>query len=77
MTLTGENNKDITLADARISKALMFSSTIEAKLWRVSKQLTMHHVEDCVTLQPVARALHSNVPHSGGAELIRAKTNSI
>lgn len=57
--LTGNYAKDSAIAN----KAMGYPSTPKGYVW--------HHVENGTTMQLIPRELHNNVPHTGGAAVIR------
>jgi hypothetical protein len=73
--LLGENESDARLADEALVKKFKKDLKDRAQVKRLREQLghelTWHHNEDRCTMELVPAALHSNVPHEGGASKIR------
>lgn len=69
--LTGHNSNDFPMVYQWIKDEEGLASLSEAKAFLARNQLTIHHVEDGVTVQLVPSKLHNNTPHLGGAALIK------
>lgn len=69
--LNGKNSNDFPLVDQIIAQKYNLSSQTAAKQWRINNKLTIHHMEDGVSVQLVPTDLHSNVSHLGGAAILK------
>ena len=78
--MTGDNGPDFSAADqifARDKGWLKKDGTPNASesfRYRKKNNLTWHHHEDGTTMQLVPRELHENIPHTGGASLVKNPT---
>ena len=50
-----------------------FITQKEAKDWLSENKITLHHHQDGFTIQFIPTDLHKNIPHSGGASILRNK----
>ena len=66
--------KDFDKVYERVAKQKGLKNKTEAKKYLKDKSLTPHHHQDGKTIELIPTALHSNVPHSGGASVLRNGT---
>jgi hypothetical protein len=73
--LQGENATDVALADEALAEKFKNDFKDRAHVKRLREdaghELTWHHNEDRCTMELIPAALHSKVPHEGGASKIR------
>jgi hypothetical protein len=73
--LTGNNSSDFS----KVYKEMIndpnynFKSQSEVKEWLSDNNITLHHHQDGKAIQLVPTDLHKNIPHSGGASILRNK----
>ena len=63
--------KDFDKVYERVAKQKGLKNKTQAKKYLKDKGLTPHHHQDGKTIELIPTALHSNVPHSGGASILR------
>lgn len=59
-------------ADAKLAEQRGCSKE-EVVKWKGDNDYTWHEKQDCKTMQKVPRDIHSNVPHTGGVSVAKAK----
>jgi hypothetical protein len=69
--LTGNNNHDFGLAYEKIAANQGLPNKTAAKIWLSQQELTLHHNPNGVRLELIPSALHNNVPHAGGATILK------
>lgn len=68
--LTGTSN-DFSLVNQAVAKEYGLPNQTAGQNLLRELELTPHHVEDGETIQLIPTALHSNIPHIGGASILR------
>lgn len=68
--LTGQNS-DFSLVNQAVAKEYGLPNQTAGQNLLRDLELTAHHVEDGKTIQLIPTALHSNIPHIGGASFLR------
>ncbi|WP_461644097.1 SpvB/TcaC N-terminal domain-containing protein [Labilibaculum euxinus] len=68
--MTG-TKKDFSLAHKKMMKEYGFKTQKQVEDWLKEEGLTLHHMEDGIHLQLVPSDLHNNIPHIGGASMLR------
>jgi hypothetical protein len=76
--LSGENANDFKKSEECLAKVLpkRFHDAAAVRTYRVQQLLTWHHHEDAASMQLVPTALHSEIPHQGGASKLRKGQSS-
>jgi hypothetical protein len=71
--LTGNNTADFALVYKKMvdSPKYGFKTQQEVKSWLSDNGITLHHHQDGKTIQLIPTDLHGNIPHSGGAAILR------
>ena len=68
--MTG-TKKDFSLAHKKMMREYGFKTQKQVEDWLKEEGLTLHHMEDGIHLQLVPSDLHNNIPHIGGASMLR------
>ncbi|MCT4648350.1 MAG: HNH endonuclease [Carboxylicivirga sp.] len=68
--MTG-TNKDFSLGYKKMMEEYGFETQKQAADWLKENGITLHHMEDGIHLQLVPSDLHNNIPHRGGASILR------
>ncbi|WP_457326637.1 HNH endonuclease, partial [Roseateles sp. P5_E11] len=55
-----------------LREQLNLTSDAAVQRWLKSQGATLHHAADGVSLEMVPSPLHNNVPHTGGASILRS-----
>lgn len=64
-------SKDFDKVYERVAKQKGLKNKTEAKKYLKDKGLTPHHHQDGKTIELIPTELHKNIPHSGGASILR------
>lgn len=75
--LTGNNTKDFSLVYEKMltNKDYDFKNVQDVKNFLQDNRITLHHHEDGKTIQLIFTDLHGNIPHQGGAAILRSLEN--